>query len=410
MTRISEETEKQQRANTELTPVEKADRMVSIELARDLHKQCQEKASIVNIMPMNIAMENAKAVHVVGQRSRLIFRLASQDGRPVTCGVKAVVKSKADGSCIEAGMVFPKQGTYQIEFTPTVRGRHQLEVMMYNNKPVLRNPVEIFVKIPPTMLGQPVRSFHVGGEVNYVSLSLSEEILVTAGKEIVVFDRSGKKLYSISNEKLTAPQGVAVSESGIFVVDYGSHSLLKFDKTGKLLKSVGEFGSGKGQFNVPQGLTVVGDKVIVCDGLNSRLQVFTSDLVFVRQIGSLGTGNGQFKLPVDVTLSHDKDGRNLYVSDFSIQCVQVFTMQGQYLRCLVAKGDITTNPTGIATDGELVYIIQQDGLLQIYCKNGEKMCSFPASSGSAPWAGGVAVDQDGFIYVRDCYNNQVIVF
>jgi DNA-binding beta-propeller fold protein YncE len=409
MTRISEETEKQQRANTELAPVEKADKVVSIELAGDLKKQCQENASIVSL-PMTIAVEDPKAIHVVGQRSQLVFRLTSQDGRSVICkspSVKAVIKSKVDGSCIEAGVVCPKQGTYQIEFTPTVRGRHQLEVM-YNDKPVLRNPVQVFVKIPPTMLGQPVRSFHVGGTVRYVSPSLSGEIVVAAGKEVVVFDQSGKELYSISNEKLIEPRGVAVSESSIFVVNSGSHSLFKFDKTGKLLISIGERRSGKGQFNNPYGLTVVGDEVIVCDGFNNQLQVFTSDLVFVRQFGSYGYGNGQFMDPVDV--AHDKDGRNLYVSDFTNGRVQVFTTQGKYLRSLVAE-DCITHPIGITTDGELVYIIQGNGLLHIYRKNGDKVCSFPTKSLRTAW--GVAVDQDGYIYVcGQCHNHQnlVIIF
>ena len=407
MTRIIEETEKQQKANTELAPVEKADMVVSIGLASDLKKQCQEKASIVSL-PMNIAVENAKAIYVLGQRSQLIFRLTSQDGRPVTCptpSVKAVVKSKVDGSCIEADAVCTKQGTYQIEFTPTVRGRHQLEVM-YNDKPVLREPVQIFVKIPPTMLGQPVRSFQVGGGAKFVSLSLSGEIVITADKEIVAFDRSGKKLYSILKEKLIDPQGVAVNKSGIFIADHGSSSLLKFDKTGKLLKSVGGVGSGEGQFNSPRGLTVVGDEVIVCDGGSCQLQVFTSDLVFVRKFGSYGYGNGRFIFPVDVTCCDDKDSRNLYVCSYLSNCVQVFTMQGKYLRSLVAKGDVT-HPTGITTDGELVYIVQQSGLLHIYRKNGEKVCSFPIKSDDL-W--GVAVDQDGFIYVCDSGNNQVITF
>jgi DNA-binding beta-propeller fold protein YncE/ribosomal protein L30E len=401
MTRISEETEKQQRANTELAPVEKVDKVVSIGLARDLKKQCQENTSIESL-PMNIAVENANAVHNVGQRSQLVFHLTSQDGRPVDSpSIKAVIKSKVDNSCIEAGVVCTEQGTYQMEFTPTVRGRHQLEVIMYNDKPVLREPVEIFVKIPPTMLEQPVRNIHVEGQVSFVSSSLSEEILVTAGREIVVFDRSGKKLYSISNEKLTDPQGVAVSGSSIFVVDRGSNSLLKFNKTvaGELLKSVGQRGSGKGQFNDPHGLTVVGDEVIVCDAGNTRLQVFTSDLVFVRQFGSRGTGDGQLLDPVDVI--HDRS-LQLYISDFINQCVQVFTMQGRYLRSLVAIGV----PTGIATDGELVYIIQQSGLLHIYRLNGDKVCSFPTTTHGVD----VAVDQDGFIYVCDRDNNQVIIF
>jgi tripartite motif-containing protein 2/3/tripartite motif-containing protein 71 len=382
--------------------VEEADREVTIDCASQLEKLCQQNAKMA-VAPVNVAVENTDAS--VNETSKIEIALTFQNGRPALKmqNIKVILASKVDGSRVPTKIARKQWNTYQIEFTPTVRGRYQLKVMY--DKPVLREPVEIFVKIPPTMLGQPVRSFQVQGKAKFVSLSLSGEILITADKEIVVLDRRGKKLYSISNEKLEHPQGVAVSESGIFVADQGSHSLLKFDKTGKLLKSVGQMGRGKGQFNSPYGLTVVGDEVIMCDGGNHRLQVFTSDLEFVRQFGSYGTGNGRFMAPVDV--AHDKDGKNLYVSDYTRDCVQVFTMQGQYLRYLVAKGDIT-NPTGIASDGELVYIIQLNGLLHIYRKNGDKVCSFPTKSGSA--VRGVAVDQDGFIYVCDYNSSQVIVF
>ena len=405
MTRITEETEKQQLSNLELDPVEEVDREVAIECASELKKLCQQNARMV-VAPVSVAIENSDAS--VGKILRVEMYLTYQNGRPalrIQNNIKVVLTSKVDGSRVPTKITRKQLNTYQIEFTPAVRGRHQLEVM-YNNQPVLREPVQVFVKIPPTMLGQPVRSFHVGGGAKYVSLSLSEEILVTVGKEIVVFDRSGKELYSISNKKLIDPQGVAVSKAGIFVVDSGSDSLLKFDKTGKLLKSVGDRGSGEGQFKNPNGLTIVDDEMIVCDGTNNRLQVFTSDLVFTRQFGSEGSGNGQFKLPVDITHCDDKDGRNLYVCNFSSNCVQVFTMQGKYLHSLVAQGDITY-PIGIATDGELVYIAQQSGLLHIYRKNGEKVCSFPTKSRDL-W--GVAVDQDGFIYVCDRDSKQVIIF
>ena len=402
MTRISEETEKQRLSNVELYPVEEADREVTIDCVDELKKLCQKNAKVA--VAVNIAIENIDAS--VGKVSKVEMCLTYQNGRPalkMQNNIKVVLISKVDGSRVPTKLARKQHNTYQIEFILKVRGRHQLEVM-YNDKPVLREPVQIFVKNPPTMLGQPVRSFKVGGGAKFVSLTLSDEILVTVGKEIVVFDQSGKKRYSISNEKLRDPQGVAVSESGIFVMDGGSHSLLKFDRTGKLLKSVGEKGSGKGQFHNPYGLTVVGDEVIVCDGGNNRLQVFTSDLVFVQRFGSLGLDNGQLKDPTDII--YDKDGRNLYVGDYFGHRVQIFTMQGKYLRCLMAKRDII-KPTGIATDGELVYIAQQSGLLHIYRKNGDKVCSFPVKSDDL-W--GVAVDQDGFIYVCDRDNSQVIIF
>ena len=202
MTRISEETEKQQQTNLELDPVEKADKVMSIGLADSLKKQCQEDISIITL-PVNIIVENTKAV--VGQRSQLTFHLTTKDGRPVkTPNAKAIIKSKVDGSCIEADVACTKQNTYQIEFTPTMRGRHQLEVRC-NETSVLREPV-LFVEIPPTMLGEPVRSIHVGKKTSFITLNSSEEVLISTDKGIVAFDKSGKKLYSIANKRHSRTQ------------------------------------------------------------------------------------------------------------------------------------------------------------------------------------------------------------
>ena len=404
MTRISEETEKQRQSNLELDPVEKADKVLSIGLADSLKKQCQENIGIITL-PVNITVENTKAV--VGQRSQLAFHLTTEDGKRVkTPNTRVIVKSTVDDSCIEARVACIKQNSYQIDFTPAVRGRHQLEVRC-NGTSMLREPVQMFVKIQPTMLGKPVRTIHVGKEIYFITLNSSEEVLISADKEIVAFDKSGKKLCSIANEKLAEPQGVAVHESSIFVVDYGSHSLLKFDKTGKLLKSVGRR-VDPGEFSSPRGLTVVGDEVIMCDSVNHRLQVFTSDLEFVRQFGSYGSGSGEFMYPFDV--AHDGNG-NLYVTDMGNHRIQIFTTQGRYLRTLVAKGGIT-KPIGITTDGDLVYCTEQTNqrLLNIYRKNGHKVCSLPTNCKSDSGVWGVAVDQDGFIYICDPGNNQVIIF
>ena len=405
MSRIREETERQRQAGADLEPVEKADRVVVVECADTLKKQCKENASII-ALPVNITMDNTEAV--VGQRSQLVCRLTTQDGQPLKNlhSAKVILTSKVDGSRVDAKIICGKHNSYQIKFTPTVRGRHQLEVI-YNKTPVLGGPVQIFVKIPPTQLSKPVSSIDVGVEVVFVAINSSEELLVTTGEEIIAFDKSSKNLCSIRNEALSIPVGIAVDGDNIYVTDNGNHCLLKFDKTGKLLKSVGQKGSGEGEFDRPLGITIVGDQVFVCDFLNNRLQVFTSDLVFVRQFGSRGRGNGQFNGPLDIT--HDEEG-NLYVTDMGNDRVQVFNTQGKFLRFLTSKDDITT-PVGICISGELVCVSQQkeNGQLFLYEKNGHKVCSFTCESGEkGTW--GVTIDQDGFIYVCNVDKKEVKVF
>ena len=424
MSRIREETERQRQAGPDLEPVEEADKEVLCDFAEDLEpveiadrvvecadamkKQCEENDSIIitSIVPLlvNITMENTEVV--MGQRSRLGFQLTTYDGKPLKKlhSAKVVLTSMVDGSQVVTIVIHRQQNSYQIEFTPTVRGRHQLEVI-YNDAPVSKGPVQIFVKIPPTQLGKPVRNIDVGKSVYAVAFNSSEELLVTTNEEILSFDKGGKKLYSITNEALASPRGVAVDGDNIYVTDVNNDCLLKFDKTGKLLKSVGREGRGEGEFTVPYGITVVGDQVFVCDCNNHRLQVFTSDLVFVRQIGSQGYGNGQFRYPFNIT--HDEEG-NLYVTDAGNDRVQVFNKQGKFRHFLAAKGDITT-PAGICISGELVYVSQweENGQLFIYHKNGHKVCSFTCESDGIR---GVAIDQDGFIFACNVKISEITIF
>ena len=155
------------------------------------------------------------------------------------------------------------------------------------------------------------------------------------------------------------------------------------------------------------GLTVVGDEVIVCDYDNHRLQVFTSDLVFIRQFGSQGKDNRQFLRPLDVT--HDEDG-DLYVTYGGSNCIQIFNMQGEFLRTLITPGRIA-RPFGITYCRNLVYLTQwiENGKVHVYHKNGGEVYSIPYKSGEKDVCG-VAVDLDGFIYICDSFEHHVIVF
>ena len=402
MTHINEETEKQQQNSAELDPVEEADREVAIKCAEELKKLCQVNAK-VGIKPVNITLGNSEGC-VVGQPSQVMVYTSFQNGQPTKKmhSVKATLTSNVDGSCVQTKVVWKHQNAYLIEFTPTVRGRHHLEVTV-NEIPVLGGSVQLLVKLSPAQLGKPVRRIEVGKQPAFAAINSLEEVLVTSDDEVMVFDKSGKKLRSFTHTSMD-PWGVAVDQhNNVYVSDYDNCRLYKFDKSGKFLKSIGQKGSGEGEFIRPLGMTVVDDEVIVCDTGNHRLQVFTSDLVFVRQIGSLGSGNGRFNTPFDV--AHDKEG-NLYITDFGNNRIQVFSTQGKFLSVLVVRGHIT-RPRGICVCKELVYISQtkEDGKLYVFDKDGHEVCSF--LYGSDQW--GIAVDNDGFIYVCNS-KYRVLVF
>jgi sugar lactone lactonase YvrE len=68
----------------------------------------------------------------------------------------------------------------------------------------------------------------------------------------------------------------------IFVSDgYGNSRVVKYDKNGRFISSVGSKGSEPGQFNLPHTLAVDGKgNVYVGDRSNRRIQVFDNDLTF----------------------------------------------------------------------------------------------------------------------------------
>ena len=68
----------------------------------------------------------------------------------------------------------------------------------------------------------------------------------------------------------------------IFVTDgYGNSRVVKYDKNGRFLKSVGSKGSAPGQLNLPHTMAMdAKGNVYVGDRSNSRIQVFDNDLNF----------------------------------------------------------------------------------------------------------------------------------
>jgi DNA-binding beta-propeller fold protein YncE len=120
-----------------------------------------------------------------------------------------------------------------------------------------------------------------------------------------------------------SPYDVAISPDGqeIAVSDSGNHRLQWFaTPDGHFTSSLGQPGSGVGQFNTPKGLVYDGvGKLYVVDSGNNRV-VLAYGADFLGTSGSCGSALGQFQGPVNLGLGT----RGIYVVDSGNNRIEVF--------------------------------------------------------------------------------------
>ncbi|HET9362303.1 MAG TPA: peptidyl-alpha-hydroxyglycine alpha-amidating lyase family protein [Vicinamibacterales bacterium] len=127
----------------------------------------------------------------------------------------------------------------------------------------------------------------VGAHV-VVKLNPKGEVLLTLGTR----GEAGEWNEAAGSKKLNQPNDVAIATNGdVFVVQghtpgpNGDARVLKFDKSGRFVKSWGGKGSGPGQFQVAHGIDIDAKGLLwVADRENQRVQVFDAEGTFVREI------------------------------------------------------------------------------------------------------------------------------
>lgn len=170
---------------------------------------------------------------------------------------------------------------------------------------------------------------------------------------------------------LSAPEGVAVAPDGrVYVANARGNDVVVFED-GKKVISVGERGSGPGQFIRPHDIHVTPEgRVIVADPGNNRLQILSADLEYIESLGGEAYDFNEPKY-FDYT-----DAGWLVVADEYNHVLKVIDPKGT-LVSVIGKGErgkgpyLFNQPEGVEVSGEDLWVSDtQNGRIVRYSIKG----------------------------------------
>lgn len=193
-------------------------------------------------------------------------------------------------------------------------------------------------------------------------------------KCIVVYDRDGNYLRTLAGKSyFNRLVSVAVDKKSerVYAVDNGGstsapefHRVRVFDaRTGDHLFDFGKRGNGPGEFNLPRDIAIGKDgKLFVSDNGNFRVGIFDMDGKFVKNFGKVGKKPGDMGRPKEIDT--DPSG-NVYIVDSAFGNLQIFNSEGQLLMFIGGRSDEPGPahfllPEGIAVDEDgRIYVVDQ---------------------------------------------------
>lgn len=211
-------------------------------------------------------------------------------------------------------------------------------------------------------------------------------------------------------DQLLKPHGIAVDkDKKIYVTDTGHSRVLVFDKNGEFLFKFGKKGEKKGEMQGPLGISVADNgHIYVCDRILSKIMIFDAHGKLIKEIREM--------MPLIPCIADEK----LYVATYGH--IAIFDLDGNLIQRWGQRGDEEGNfdfPNGIAVDNEgNVYVSDGNNMrLQAFDKDGEVLWAV----GSPPESMyernrrfqlpmGLAIDENNYLYLIDSFDDSVIVF
>ena len=410
----------------ELEPEEKAD----FELSKDI-KSLHHIGDIVTYSTTALQQCKVKIDGIIPGKDDLSFSisleapdssLVSIDPSVLECSLVPVGKGDEP---IHTAVTTTRPGVYRIHCDPSTRGTHTVKVQA--NGVQLKDTSLVIPFNPCLDKITPVRTIT---EINWpwrVAASDDGHVIVVENgiNCVTILDKDGKKVKSFGgrgrsgNAKFYSPRGVAITPDNFILVS-DNHRIQKISMDGDCVAPVGEQEeeeeeeSGPLQFNEPDGIAIspITGQVYIADKNNDRIQVLNPDLTFSHSFGSEESANGQFNEPLDIAI----DGQGLvYVADKYNHRIQKFTPNGKFVAQFSSYGSgpgQLYSPYGIIIDTAgtgLVYVSEEGNhCVSVFTSDGVFVSSFQNDNMFDPL--GLAFDKEGFLYVCDYFNNQVVIY
>ena len=380
-----------------------------------LHPSTATLTSSLSLSPQ--AITSARGLEEVPKQidlnSETEFSISLPDSSSSRCPVRAELKSLLEGSSVECKVTESPggPGRYRVSVLPACRGRHELTITAAGVL-VEGCPVKILVHCAPQLLGRPVKVIEGVSRPAGVALRGDTELVVTETEPaaVCVRDRRGKVIKSFEQEspQLDNPYGVAVdTEGSVYVAELINCRIHKFSRDGATVRVV------EGEVAFPAGLKIShDDQVYVCDDANKKVHVFDKNLDRLFSFGESGEAPGNFQSPSD--LAFDLDG-NVFVVDTKRERVMKFSPQGEFFTEFEMKGKSSELELGICVgpSGQLFVSDFWNHRVVVFDPTGQFLTTFGrkgAEPGEFDTPAGIAVDEDGFVYVCDQMNSRIQVF
>ena len=300
-------------------------------------------------------------------------------------------------------------------------------------------PVPLWAKVPHGIWLREATSVAVDADDNVF-------VFNRGNKPILVFDPDGNVINMWGNDNppdavrithdaygnasqfwdtwFNRPHAITIDHEGnIWVVDDNAHQIYKMTKSGDYLMTIG---SGTpvpkqsgGMFHRPTDVAIskTTNEIFITDGYdNSRIHRLDADGKLIKSWGTIGTDPGEFNVPHNLALIDDEE---VIVCDRENYRVQVFTLNGEFLREWPVHKAVAVEVTGTGDDVH-IYVAEQGptkgspnrgepnlgNRVGVYDREGNRITRFGSElMGEGPdqflWPHSMAIDSKGDVYVAE---------